>query len=199
MQRKLCRQKEARKKSGLEGNSKNYEKTKKKIAKQHQKISNIRIDSTHKLTSHLVKNHAQITIEDLNVSGMVKNHNLASAILDGGFYEFKRQLIYKCKWNSVKLIIADRWFASSQTCSCCGNKQKMPLKQRIFNCASCGLIIDRDLNAAINLEKYEEAESKNTPSYGGIKACGDAKFHEKSQVSVSETGIKHQTPTGKFV
>lgn len=188
LQKKLCRQKEVRKKSALKGVSKNYIKTKKKLAVQHQKVANIRMDATHKLTSYLTKNHSRIVIEDLNVSGMVKNHNLASSILDGGFYEFKRQLEYKCKWNSVELVVADRWFASSKTCSCCGHKQDMPLKKRIYTCGNCGMVMDRDLNAAINLNNY-------TPSYGG-KACGDAKFHAEGQVGVGEAGIRHRAAVG---
>jgi len=117
---------------------------------------------------------------------MTKNHNLASAILDGGFYEFRRQLEYKCEWNTVELIIADRWFASSKTCSRCNHKQDMPLKKRVFICEHCGLIIDRDLNAAINLNNYY------TPSYG-VKDCGDIKFHAKRQVDVNEAVISQQT------
>ena len=132
----------------------------------------------------MVKSHNRIVIEDLNVSGMVKNHHLASSILDGGFSEFRRQLEYKCQWNGVELVIADRWFASSKTCSCCGNKQDMPLKKRVFKCEKCGIEINRDLNAAINLNNY-------TPSYG-VKACGDTKFHAERQVSVVEAGIRQQ-------
>jgi len=195
LQRKLSRQFEACKnnkdKNGHIIYSNNYKKTKTKIAKLHLKISNIRKDSTHKLTNYLVKNHDEIVIEDLNVSGMMKNHNLASAIADGGFYEFKRQLIYKSEWYGAKLIIADRWFASSKTCSCCGHKQDMPLRQRIFDCEKCKLSIDRDLNAAINLMNYN-ASSK------GVKVCGDAKFHGASQVSIDEAEIRHNLPSGTF-
>ena len=184
LQRKLCRQREVQKSLGLKKASNNYVKTKNKIAKIHQRIANIRIDNTHKLTSYLVKNHNRITIEDLNVSGMTKNHNLASSILDGGFYEFKRQIQYKCLWNDVVLIIADKWFPSSQLCSCCGHKQKMPLKQRVYNCDFCGLSIDRDKNAAINLNNY-------TPSYG-VNACGATKFQNASSVSGCESGIRQR-------
>lgn len=184
IQRKLSRQYQYAKNNNIQ-TGKNYEKTKKKLAKVHQRIANIRLDSIHKLTTYLVKNHNRIVIEDLNVSGMVKNHNLASAILDGGFFEFRRQLEYKSEWNNVELVIADRWFASSKTCSCCGHKQDMPLKKRLFICEKCGLIIDRDLNAAINLNKYF------APSYG-VKACGDTKFHAERQVSVNEAGIRPQ-------
>lgn len=181
LQRKLSRQYEFAKKHKIKTGS-NYNKTKEQVAKLHQRIANVRRYSIHKLTSYLVKSHNRIVIENLNVSGMVKNHNLASAILDGGFYEFRRQLEYKCKWYGVELMIADRWFASSKTCSHCGHMQDMPLKKRVFVCEKCGLVIDRDLNAAINLNNY-------TPS-NGVKDCGNAKFHAARQVSVNEAVIR---------
>ena len=184
LQRKLSRQYEFAKKNNIKTGT-NYEKTKLQIVRLHQKIAQIRLDSIHQLTNDLVKNHNRIVIEDLNVSGMSKNHHLASAILDGGFYEFRRQLEYKCKWNGIELIVADRWFASSKTCSKCGHKQNMPLKKRVFICEECDLVIDRDVNAAINLNNY-------TPSYE-VKDCEDAKFHAKKQVGVSEAVIRHQT------
>jgi putative transposase len=133
--------------------SKNYQKQKAKVALLHYKISCIRKDSIHKLTNYLVKNHDKIVIEDLNIKGMSKNHKLASAILDGGFYEFRRQLTYKCEWYGAKLVIADRFFASSKTCSNCRNKkEKLHLSEREYHCEKCNLIIDRDLNASLNLK-----------------------------------------------
>lgn len=189
LQRKLSRQYESCKNNKDEKGriiyGSNYNKTKVKIAKLHLKISNVRMDSTHKLTNYLVKNHDQIVIEDLNVSGMMKNHNLAAAIADGGFFEFKRQLIYKSEWYDSEVIIASRWFASSQTCSCCGHKQKMPLRERTFNCEICKLSIDRDLNAAINLKNYAPSND--------VKACEDAKFQPVKAVSINEAGIRHHT------
>ncbi len=135
--------------------SNNYKKAKIKVAKIHQKISNIRKDATHKLTSYLAKNHSIVKIEDLNVKGMMKNHKLANAISDSGFYEFRRQLEYKTKWYGSKLFIIDRFFPSSKTCSCCGNiKEKLKLSQRTYECENCGLSIDRDLNAAININNF---------------------------------------------
>jgi len=134
--------------------SKNYQKAKGKVAKLHYKVANIRKDHLHKLTTYLSKNHAEIVIEDLNVKGMSQNHRLASAILDGGFYEFKRQLTYKCAWYGAVLTLAPRYFASSKTCAVCGQKKaQLSLKDRIFRCDSCGHEQDRDLNAAINLKK----------------------------------------------
>jgi putative transposase len=120
----------------------------------HRKIANIRKDTLHKLTSHLAKNHGRIGIEDLNVSGMMANHKLAKAIADMGFYEFRRQLEYKCGLYGSELVVVDRWFASSKTCSNCGTKKEtLSLSERVFECNHCGFTCDRDLNASINLEK----------------------------------------------
>ncbi len=134
--------------------SKNRRKAVKKLAKVHKKVADIRADTLHKLTSWLAKNHSTIVIEDLNVSGMLKNHKLASAIADCGFYEFKRQLAYKCEWYGSELVIAPRFYPSSQLCSHCGHQQKMPLHLRTYKCKSCGFVADRDFNAAVNLENY---------------------------------------------
>ncbi|MDJ0518912.1 MAG: RNA-guided endonuclease TnpB family protein, partial [Trichodesmium sp. MO_231.B1] len=109
-----------------EPGSKNRVKAVKRLAKAHKKVADIRADTLHKLTTWLAKNHSTIVIEDLNVSGMLKNHKLASAIADCGFYEFKRQLTYKCEWYGSELVIADRFYPSSQICSNCGHQQKMP-------------------------------------------------------------------------
>lgn len=134
--------------------SKNRAKTQHNIAKLHAKIANIRNDATHKLTSHLTKNHSEIVIEDLNVSGMMKNHKLASAIADSGFYEFRRQLEYKAEWYGSKVTVIDKWYPSSQLCSGCGARQSMPLQVRQYDCSSCGVSLDRDLNAALNIRDY---------------------------------------------
>lgn len=135
--------------------SANWKKAQVKIAKLHRKIANIRKDTLHKLTTLLAKNHGVIVIEDLNVSGMMKNHKLAKAIADMGFYEFRRQLDYKTNLYGSKLVIADRWFASSKTCSTCGcKKETLSLSERVFHCESCNFECDRDLNAAINLSQY---------------------------------------------
>jgi putative transposase len=155
----------ARKQKG----SKNRKKAQVQLARQHKKVVQIRKDTIHKLTSWLAKNHSEIVIENLNVSGMLKNHRLASAVADCGFYEFKRQLEYKTEWYGSKLIIADRFYPSSQLCSNCQNRQKMPLSKRVYECDNCALKIDRDLNASINLELYP-----TTHSLWGSKACGES-------------------------
>ncbi|MGK7952773.1 MAG: RNA-guided endonuclease InsQ/TnpB family protein [Xenococcaceae cyanobacterium] len=145
--------------------SANWKKAQIKIARLHQRIANIRKDTLHKLTTYLAKNHSQIVIEDLNVSGMLKNRKLAKAIADMGFHEFRRQLEYKCKLYGSQLIIADRWLPSSKTCSNCGWYNKdLKLSDRWFLCVDCGSFLDRDWNASLNLA--------NTASHAEIQACG---------------------------
>ncbi|MBE9057275.1 RNA-guided endonuclease TnpB family protein, partial [Sphaerospermopsis sp. LEGE 08334] len=122
------------------------------------RIANLRKDTLHKLTTYLCKNHAKIVVEDLNVSGMLSNHKLAQAIADCGFHEFKRQLEYKAKKFGCEIIIADRFYPSSKTCSHCGHrKDSLSLSERIYHCENCGLQIDRDLNAAIMLSRLAKA------------------------------------------
>ncbi|MGB3513861.1 MAG: RNA-guided endonuclease TnpB family protein [Microcoleaceae cyanobacterium] len=140
--------------SKKEKGSKNRAKAVKKLARVHKQVADIRADALHKLTTWLAKNHSTIVIEDLNVSGMLKNHKLASAIADCGFYEFKRQLTYKCEWYGSELVIADRFYPSSKLCSNCGHQQKMPLHLRTYKCHNCGFTEDRDFNAAVNLKNY---------------------------------------------
>nr|WP_293085816.1 RNA-guided endonuclease TnpB family protein [Okeania sp. SIO3B5] len=132
--------------------SSNWKKAQLRIAQVHSQIANIRKDTLHKLTTYLAKNHSQIVIEDLNVSGMMTNHKLAKAVADMGFYEFRRQLEYKCKLYGSEVIVVDRWFPSSKTCSNCGTvKKSLFLSERVFNCEHCNFSCDRDLNAALNL------------------------------------------------
>jgi putative transposase len=149
--------------------SKNYQKAQAHVAKIHYKIACIRKDALHQVTTKLAKNHSEVVIEDLNVKGMSRNHKLSSAILDGGFYEFRRQLTYKCDWYGSKLTIVDRFYPSSKTCSGCQNvKKDLSLKERTYCCSRCGLEIDRDLNAAINLRNQ-------SVSYTAVNACGVSK------------------------
>jgi putative transposase len=132
--------------------SNNWNKAQRQIAKLHFKIANIRKDTLHKLTTYLAKNHGQIVIEDLNVSGMMANHKLAKAVQDMGFYEFRRQLDYKTQLYGSELIIANRWFPSSKTCFNCGyKKESLSLTERVFECEQCHVVCGRDLNASLNL------------------------------------------------
>ena len=129
-------------------------------SRAHTRIANLRRDGLHKLTSTLASEYATVVVEDLNVAGMVRNRKLAKAISDCGFATIRTMLGYKTIWNSGRLHTADRWFPSSKTCSGCGvAKAKLPLRVRTFTCDACGLVLDRDLNAARNLALLVERES----------------------------------------
>ena len=150
-QRGLSRKYENLKKGGST-QKKNIQKQKLKIQKLHQRIDNIRTDYINKIIAEIVKTKpSHITIEDLNVSGMMKNRHLSKAVASQKFYEFKTKLLAKCKENGIELRIVDRWFPSSKTCHCCKSiKKDLKLSDRIFRC-DCGYIEDRDFNAALNL------------------------------------------------
>lgn len=132
--------------------SKRRERAKMKVAKIHYRVRSIRGDFLHKLSTTLVRRYATIVIEDLNVSGMVKNRHLSRAISDVGWSEFRRQLTYKSAWYGSRLVVADRWFPSSKTCSACGHvAAELPLSVREWGCQPCWTFHDRDENAAKNL------------------------------------------------
>lgn len=149
-----------------EKKSRNFKKTQVKLSKLHARIADIRNDETHKLTDKLSDNYSIIGIEDLNISGMSKNHRLARAVLDMSFFEFRRQLEYKSKMKGGHVIVADRFYPSSKTCSCCGYKNDaLTLSVREWTCPDCGVNHDRDINAATNLKNY-------AVSYM-VSACGE--------------------------
>jgi putative transposase len=132
--------------------SKRWLRAKSRLGRAHARVANLRRDGLHKLTTRLAREHATVVVEDLNVSGMLANRKLARHIADAGFAEIRRQLAYKTSWNGGRLLVADRWYPSSKTCSACGAvKTKLTLSERTYTCATCGLILDRDLNAARNL------------------------------------------------
>lgn len=132
--------------------SKRWERANAACNKVHHKVAAQRRDGLHKLTSGLAKQCGTIVVEDLNVAGMKRNRKLARQISDAGFGELRRQLTYKTQWYGSRLVVADRWFPSSKTCSGCGAvKPKLSLSERTYTCTECGLILDRDLNAALNL------------------------------------------------
>ena len=138
--------------------SNNILKTEEQIRKIYAKISNIRKNynhqTTHKLVSLLPK---RVVMEDLNISGMMKNRHLSKAIQEQCFYEFIRQMKYKCEWLGIEFIQADRFYPSSKTCNHCGNiKKDLKLSDRTYICEHCGFTIDRDLNAAMNLANYSK-------------------------------------------
>lgn len=136
----------------------NTVKAKKKFLKVNHKLTNIRHNYLHQTTSSIVKREPSfICIEDLNVSGMMKNRHLSKAVQQQCFYEFRRQIEYKAAWNNIKIVIADRFYPSSKTCYCCGTiKKDLKLSDRIYKCECCGNVIDRDYQAALNLKQYGE-------------------------------------------
>ena len=150
-ERKLKRAQQAlsRKVKGSNGRAK----AKAKVARIHARVVNQRLDGLHKLTTRLASKYSDISVEDLHVAGMVKNRHLAKSVSDAAFGEFRRQLEYKTARTGATLHVVDRWFASSKTCSGCGGvKAKLSLNERTYRCESCGLVLDRDLNAAINIQ-----------------------------------------------
>ena len=147
--------------------SKNYEKARTKLNRTYERIRNIRKDYLHKISTHITTRYKYICIEDLKVSNMMKNRNLSKYIAEQGWREFRTMLEYKAERYGCKIVTADRWFPSSQICSCCGNvlqgKDKLKLSQRVYHCQECGNKIDRDYNAAVNLKLY------------GMRAIGQVK------------------------
>lgn len=129
-----------------------WAKTKAALGTAHARVANQRREGIHKLTSRLAATYGTVMVEDLNVSGMLANRSLARAVADVGMAEVRRQLTYKTTWNSGRLVVADRCFPSSKTCSGCGAvKAKLALSERTSTCIECGLVLDRDRNAALNL------------------------------------------------
>ena len=153
LQRKLSKkQKTKDPETGRTTFSKNYEKQRVKVARKHQQIANIRRDIQHKFTTELARTCGVIDIEDLNILGMMANRKLSRAVADAAMGQLLQFLKTKAANAGGDLFIASRWFPSTKRCSCCGQvKKRMPLKHRTYECLACGLVLDRDLNAACNL------------------------------------------------
>ena len=138
-----------------------------KVARIHAHVANQRQDAMHKATTWLASTFSEICIEDLNTAGMVKNRHLAKAVSDAAFGEFRRQLEYKTAKTGARLHVVDRWYPSSKTCSGCGRvKAKLSLSERTYRCDGCGLVMDRDLNAAINI-KVAGSAPETINAHGG--------------------------------
>ena len=149
--------------------SKRRAKARAKVARLHARVANVRADAIHKATTWLAETYSHISIEDLNATGMVKNHHLAKAIMDASFGEFRRQLEYKTARTGAALRVIDRWYPSSKTCSACGTvKAKLSLCERVYRCDACGLSMDRDLNAAINIRVAGSAPETQNARGGDI-------------------------------
>ena len=138
---------------------KNYQKQKIKIQNLHKKLNDTRNNYLHQTTTEIVKTKpSRIVMEDLNVKGIMKNKHLAKAVQEQKFYEFRRQIEYKSALYGIEFVLADRFYPSSKTCSCCGTiKSDLKLSDRMYYCDCCGLVIDRDYNASLNLANYQSA------------------------------------------
>ena len=157
LQRSISRSYEKNKKGKEYCKTKNVIKKEKLLLKLNHRLTNIRQNYLQQTTSEIIKREPSfICIEDLNVSGMMKNRHLSKAVQQQGFYEFRRQIEYKSEWNNILVVIADRYFPSSKLCSCCGRiKKDLKLSDRIYRC-ECGNEVDRDEQAALNLKLYGE-------------------------------------------
>lgn len=156
IQRQLSKKYDKNKEGRSYKKTSNIKKLEKQLLKVNYRLTNIRKNYLHQVTTDIVNRDPMfIVLENLNVTGMMKNKNLSKAIQQQGFYEFYRQIQYKCLWNNIRFIEADKWYPSSKTCSECGNiKKQLKLSEREYVCEECGVVIDRDLNASINLMKY---------------------------------------------
>jgi putative transposase len=135
-----------------------------RLGKMHARVAHLRRNLLHQITTELVRGYTSVTIEDLNAAGMLGNRRLSRVVSDAAFGEFRRQLTYKASWYGTELVVADRWFPSSKTCSGCGSiHADLTLSDRVYECGVCGLVIDRDVNAAINLARYTAQPSKTAP------------------------------------
>ncbi len=176
--------------------SQNWWKNTKKLAKAHYRVASQRQDSLHKMTTHVARTYTFVGLEDLNAKGMLANHTLAQAVSDASFFEVKRQLLYKTEQHGGYVQLVDRWFPSSKTCSTCGwVKEDLTLADRIFNCKGCGLSIDRDLNASLNIEKEAIRLISDAPVVASSArkfACGDG----RSGLETGET-FCDEASTGK--
>jgi len=151
-----------------------------------------RKDGIHKLTTGLARTYGTIVVEDLHVAGMLKNRRLARHAADASFAEIRRQLTCKTAWHGGRLIVADRWFASSKTCSGCGAaKAKLALSERTYVCTACGLVLDRDINAAVNLARLA-ASGADSNGRGADQKTGLARRvavkRQPGRVSARQTG-----------
>ncbi len=190
---KRASRKHSRKKKG----SKNRFTAKQKRARVHVRIANVRKDALHKATSAIVartkpdcERPSVIVQEDLNVSGMLKNHKVARACADVGMYEFKRQVLYKAAFAGIEVKVASRWYPSSKTCSSCGTiKEELGLGKRVYVCIECGYVADRDYNAARNLAALAQ-KSVCTASSAGTSTPLDIWQDQGHLAQVVERGTE---------
>ncbi|MFJ8142448.1 IS607 family element RNA-guided endonuclease TnpB [Streptomyces sp. NPDC096013] len=170
--------------------SKRWEKANAQRNKVHHRVANLREDALHKLTTAVAAEYGTVVVEDLNVAGMLRNRRLARRIADAGFGEIRRQLDYKTRRrHATRLVVADRWYPSTKTCSGCGTvKAKLPLHVRTYHCDACHLVIDRDDNAALNLAALAAAAAAAAATGTGV--AGD---QDTTEVVSKPRGADHKT------
>ena len=179
----------SRKKKG----SRNHQKAVARLGRQHARIRDRRRHVLHQVSNQLVKTHARLVLEDLNITGMTTNRKLSRAISDAAWGELARQITYKQAWRSGQVMVADRWFPSSKTCSGCATlRTDLTLKDRVFACGSCGLVMDRDLNAAVNLAAWAE---NHPPAVTDGMECGVARVGDRQAAGPVNNAYRQDTPT----
>ena len=176
-------------------------KAKERVARLYARVTDARMDAINKATTMIARTYTTVCIEDLNVAGMVKNHHLARSLSDASLGEFRRQLEYKTMRNGAVLRVVDRWYPSSKTCSNCGAvKAKLPLSERVYRCDVCGLSMDRDLNAAINLMVAGSAPETLNVRGGDVRRAdtvsGNADPNETRTKQPPEGGVRLGAASG---
>ena len=171
------------------------EKAKERAARLYARVTDARMDAINRVMSTIARRCSVVCIEDLNVAGMVKNRHLARSLSDAALGEFRRQLEYKTARNGAVLRVVDRWYPSSKTCSNCGAvKAKLSLSERVFNCDACGLSIDRDLNAAINICVAGSAPETLNACGGDVRrnqhTVGDADLGEARTKRAQKSAVR---------
>ncbi|TVZ06898.1 transposase [Trebonia kvetii] len=183
----------ARKKPGSAGRRKAAA----RLARLHARVADIRGDALHKATTMLAARYETVVAEDLNVAGMTRNRRLARAVADQGFGTARRMLAYKTAWRGGTLVTADRWFPSSKTCSGCGTvKAKLGLAERIYRCDGCGLVMDRDVNAARNLLSLAASGAERRNAGGGTVRPRRARHDPPNPEPGPRTGARPGPPPG---
>ena len=161
-------------------------KAKERVARLYARVTDARMDAINKATTMIARTYSTVCIEDLNVAGMMKNHHLARSVSDASLGEFRRQLEYKTMRTGASLRVVDRWYPSSKTCSNCGTvKAKLSLSERVYQCDVCGLSIDRDLNAAINIKVAGSAPET-------LNACGGDVRRADTSCRATQTPVKRE-------
>jgi putative transposase len=184
--------------------SANRRKAAARLARLHARVAGVRADALHQATSDLAARYETVVAEDLNVAGMICNRRLARAVADQGFGAAVRMLGYKTRWNGGRLILADRWYPSSKTCSGCGAvKAKLALSERTYQCAACGLILDRDVNAARNLLGLAVSGTERINACGGTVRPGLAGHvpvnQEPGTAPAGKTGTTSEQPLAALI